>query len=62
VHGQVLQVTGRELALIAHPGVLDPSARGAAVSIDSVAEAMAGPLAPQRQPVGLHRTQQPEPR
>ncbi|MGD9795881.1 MAG: SDR family NAD(P)-dependent oxidoreductase [Acidimicrobiia bacterium] len=56
VHGQIVRINVGELALMSHPGAIDPFARGGAVSIEAVADAFAGVLSDQLQPVGLHRT------
>ena len=56
VHGQIVRINVGELALMSHPGAIYPFARGGAVSVEAVADAFAGVLAGQRQPVGLHRT------
>jgi hypothetical protein len=56
ISGQVLRVDGNELSLMSHPLVLAPAtARGPVWTVQEVAAALAGPLAGDRQPLGIVR-------
>ncbi|MEO7234667.1 MAG: SDR family oxidoreductase [Lapillicoccus sp.] len=53
LNGQVLRVDGGELAVVGHPRPLAPPAVRDAWTVDAVAEAVAGELDGQLQPLGL---------
>lgn len=54
VHGQVIRLAGRELALITHPMLLAPVLQGD-WDMGAIAAAFAGPLAGRQQRLGLTR-------